>query len=394
MAGNNAAQSVHLRTACDPCSTAKVRCDKKHPACGRCAQFKLQCSYSHSRRHGRRTTLRKRPGYRRIGIFNTSTAAEDTAITTAVPIAPAVPLLTPASYNTLPPSTTLSIGGYHPTGSVTTGEVGLNDPSLLSTWSFGDDAAANGIDVGAFADWEIPDLPLLEPASSGTAYSTLTPLEKRSPASNVVSKHDCEAQAILILRSMQHGELHEGATSCATHPVQYAELNLRPSFDRVLATNKAALDGCARLMECSCALCPHIILLHVSILSKVLFWYRIAASNETDVPRSSQSQNSVSAGSLSPEDPPTPAQFSVAPTEVQVGMLDLNAEDEASLRRMLLLRELYRTRKVVNELMNVDRTALEKGDDLVRSSVEWSLGGIARVKEALGDVIEKMEQVG
>ncbi|KAI1277877.1 hypothetical protein F5Y07DRAFT_398025 [Xylaria sp. FL0933] len=126
-------------------------------------------------------------------------------------------------------------------------------------------------------------------------------------------------------------------------------------------------------MECSCALCPHIILLHVSILSKVLFWYRIAAANESHDSQATRNRNCVSAGSSSPEDPPTPAQFSVAPTEVQIGMLSLDAEDEASLRH---------------------RTALEHGDDLVRSSVEWSLGGITRVKEVLLDIIEKMEQPG
>lgn len=217
------------------------------------------------------------------------------------------------------------------------------------------------------------------------------PPEKRSLASNVVSKHYCEAQVISILRSMQHGELHEGATSCATNPVQYAGLNLRPSFDRVLATNKAALDGCARLMECSCALCPHIILLHVSILSKVLFWYRIAAANESRDPRATESRDGVSTGGSSQEDPPTPAQFGVVPTEVQISMLSLDAGDEASLRRMLLLRELHRTRKAIDELMNVDSTALENGDDLVRSSVAWSLGGITRIREVLLDVIAKME---
>ncbi|KAI0453334.1 hypothetical protein F5B21DRAFT_286679 [Xylaria acuta] len=115
-----------------------------------------------------------------------------------------------------------------------------------------------------------------------SSHHIFTPTEEQSPTLNTASTHDCEAQAIAILRSIQHGEMYEGATSCSINPILYAALNFRPRFDRVLATNKATLNGCARLMKFSCALCPHKILLHVSILSKVLFWYRVAATEKKD----------------------------------------------------------------------------------------------------------------
>ena len=41
-----------LRSTCDACSTAKVKCDKKQPTCDRCRTNSFRCSYSPSRRHG------------------------------------------------------------------------------------------------------------------------------------------------------------------------------------------------------------------------------------------------------------------------------------------------------------------------------------------------------
>lgn len=251
-------------------------------------------------------------------------------------------------------------------------------------------------------------------SSSSSPLSSSNSSSTTATATTATSTHDCEAQAISILRSMQHGEMYEGTTSCSTNPAQYAALNLRPGFDRVLATNKAALDGCARLMQCSCALCPHIILLHVSVLSKMLFWYRIAAIEEEEgedkgkedraskdgtMPRDTNNNNDngsngprITTTQYTPQDPPSPGRFGVSPTGIQVGMLQLDAEGESDVRRALLLRELRRAETVIDELINVDRTALDEGgDELVRSSVQWSLGGIERVREELRGVMGKIQ---
>ncbi|RWA05549.1 hypothetical protein EKO27_g9557 [Xylaria grammica] len=408
MAGGGQAQNVHFRTACDPCSAAKVRCDKKHPACDRCVQFKLQCSYSHSRRHGRRS-LRKKLAWEKMKIA--STAIGDPALVNPPTlIAPAGTLPGPTGWNLSVPSPPAPfIGSQDSRPPWDCGEAEIDDTStLFPSWPFGA-GSGPGIDVDSFARWDMPDLsppsPRLhspeppeppETAHGDTARSAPIPIERQYTTPITISTHDCEAQAISILHSMQHGEMQEGATSCSTNPVRYAELNLRPSFDRVLATNKAALNGCARLMKCSCALCPHIILLHVSILSKVLFWYRIAATDKTSPSQNTESgtgdqENTARTTSQSPEEPPTPDQFSVSPTGIQIGVLSLDAGDESELRRVILLQELRRTENVIDELMNVDRTALdENGDDVVRSSVQWSLGGISRVREELRNVMEKI----
>ncbi|GKT49750.1 sterol regulatory element-binding protein ECM22 [Colletotrichum spaethianum] len=42
-----------LRQTCDPCSEAKVKCDKGNPRCGRCDRLSYDCVYSPARRIGR-----------------------------------------------------------------------------------------------------------------------------------------------------------------------------------------------------------------------------------------------------------------------------------------------------------------------------------------------------
>lgn len=331
----------------------------------------------------------------------TSTAPEDKAPVIASSIAPAFAEPGPARSNPLLVSPLVPLGVAQGRDSLLDYERQEVDETsaLPSSWFSGDGFNAE-LDVSLYTGWNMANLsppPPLEadimPASEPSHHIS-TPMEGQSPTPNTASSHDCEAQAISILRSMQHGEMYEGATSCSINPIQYAKLNLRPGFDRVLATNKAALAGCARLMRCSCALCPHIILLHVSILSKMLFWYRVAAMEKASSSEYAGSVVDAHSASQCPEDPPTPDQFSVKPTGVQVGTLNLDAEDEYNLRRMLLLRELRKTEGVIDELINVDRTALdENGDEMLKSSVQWSLGGIARVREGLQAMIRKIEQV-
>jgi hypothetical protein len=44
---------IRLRSACDACSSAKTKCDKKQPVCDRCQASGFICSYRPSRRHGK-----------------------------------------------------------------------------------------------------------------------------------------------------------------------------------------------------------------------------------------------------------------------------------------------------------------------------------------------------
>ncbi|KAH8799114.1 hypothetical protein F5884DRAFT_812744 [Xylogone sp. PMI_703] len=52
--GNNATKVQHkIRTACDACQDAKVRCGREKPTCRRCENQGRTCIYSHARPLGR-----------------------------------------------------------------------------------------------------------------------------------------------------------------------------------------------------------------------------------------------------------------------------------------------------------------------------------------------------
>ncbi|KAL2867772.1 uncharacterized protein BJX67DRAFT_352226 [Aspergillus lucknowensis] len=263
--GSQKPQSVRLRTACDPCSTAKVRCDKKHPACGRCFQAGLGCSYSQSRKHGRQP-WRKRLAHGLQQVDNRP------------PPAPIKPAPQPLGL----PGQTPSIPWIEEQGWGSLLDYDQNEPVPILA-SFGAGVGADDVNFDGFMNWDTTNLPSLTPALESLQESS-------SPGPNT-STHDCEARAISILSSLQHGRMRRGLMSCSTDPAHvYADLELTPTFDRVLAVNRAALDGWSKLMRCSCARCPHLIFLYVSILSKMLFWYRVAAMGERHSAESTDSE--------------------------------------------------------------------------------------------------------
>jgi hypothetical protein len=53
-------EAPKLRSSCDGCGTAKVRCNRGRPKCSRCETLSLTCVYGPSRKIGK--PPRKRPG--------------------------------------------------------------------------------------------------------------------------------------------------------------------------------------------------------------------------------------------------------------------------------------------------------------------------------------------
>lgn len=333
---------THFRTACDPCSTSKVRCDKAHPSCDRCVQMGVRCFYSESRKHGKKAWRRKLASDRRAWAAAISLEPEIYPMGTTKPIAPTTALIQsewgsllslpqqPAIISTSPP---------HPALFHNEQQRAVTSSVLSPSWPV-DTSLSTIMGVSSTLDWNEADLSLPEPSSSGEAYplpglgqgqsSTTTSSGVRAPSSESRSRkstHDCEAQAVSILRLLQNNEISEGATSCLT--TLYDDLNLSPSFDRVLATNKLALNSWKRLMGCNCSQCPHLILLYVTVLSKMLFWYHIISETSLSPEGGGRENAGDSSNADAPTDrPPKIGEFDVLPTKVQVGLLDIDPEDQ------------------------------------------------------------------
>lgn len=148
-------------------------------------------------------------------------------------------------------------------------------------------------------------------------------------------------------------------------------------------------------MKCSCAQCPHLTFFYISILSKVLFWYRVVAAG--NCPRSgtendASSNRSQTSSSTQEVSPPPAGQFSVRPTLIQIGILDLDQEDQANLRCVILLRELRKVEKAIDEMTSVNRSTDHDAGDPASHAAKWSLLGISKIRDELQDTIQKVKQ--
>lgn len=451
-------QIVRLRQACDNCSSAKVRCDKKRPSCDRCAAMQLTCTFSPSRRHGKQS-WQKRTECERAKAAAAAAAAAATQTqaqahahvqlatlpglqTTASPSQGGESIASTLSSTSIRTPSNLLLDEQSWNSSLGYDFTALNGEShdllkqssanealdSLQFWSRDD--FQTGFDLGDLARSPLSTNDLSPtsafelsnstvPAEStgqpgkihdGPSLSAPEPQNKAPSSSNSTtttkSMHDCEARAITVLRSLHHSPVpHLNETTLLTA----TEQDLVPSFDKVLLANKAALNGWSELMSCTCASCPHLTFLYVSILSKVLFWYRVAAaascplvsnarsvsnnaSSETQSPPH-QTSSSTSSTPSSLDPPPRVEQFGVRPTTIQIGMLDLDQEDQANLRRVILLRELRKVEKAIDDMTSVSRNM---DDDVAYEAAhragEFSAAGISKIRDELQDMIRKVKQ--
>ncbi|WZH41930.1 Fusarubin cluster-transcription factor [Fusarium acuminatum] len=133
------------------------------------------------------------------------------------------------------------------------------------------------------------------------------------------------------------------------------------SIDTVLSVNKAALANLTPLLKCPCGRNPHIAMLHSAILSKVIFWYRVAVTARYH-----------SEG------------VELRPMKIQLGMLDLDDEDQATLQRAVLLRELRKAEKVMDTF-----DSFSVREDGVPG---WHASAVRDMREELQAIIQKIRK--
>ncbi|RSM08782.1 hypothetical protein CEP52_004514 [Fusarium oligoseptatum] len=351
---------VRLRLACDACTAAKVRCSKTHP-CERCIDNGQECFYSASRRHGKRSRHRKAE----------SDAQRSSSSEVPTPGAIAV-------------SNGMKSMSY---GSEFSWEERETSPQLSNY-----QASTLGNGIGKLDNWAFHDIDMMfdfddtsyisltEPwkttpgslTSQQTLSETITPPEQQTtpaeqptnatstppiePPHDPKQAHDCEALALGVLRSLHH---HNADGICKAPAANGSKP--MPSIDTVLFANKAALTNLIPLLKCPCARNPHIALLHSTILSKTIFWYRVAVTARYHAEGAE-----------------------LRPMKIQLGMLDLDDDDQATLQRAVLLRELRKAEKV-----------METFDECSASEEElpkWHATAIQNMKEELQAIIQKIKK--
>lgn len=440
-----AQQPVRVRLSCDSCSAAKVKCDKRRPACERCSSNQLHCTYSVSRRHGCKRKITCEPAVTAHGAVNkpqqcswggggssasgtkrryrdtvgfsayennevsgSSTANEGITFHNGNDLSDPFQNLADDDFtmsvdvdgsefsafafgNSLPTPDDRSQNGDPPPSHQEPGQAPWTPFVTPSTTSIhGEDLRISGCNVGLPAASEATDGASNRPTDSRKYPNQATGNEEPKEV------HDCEAYALALLRSLHHWPLyspekHNQITSsnqaCTVSEIHLAHSEVNPevlhSLDTILYANKCALSGVLKLLDCSCAQRPHLATLCMSIITKMLSLYEIAATTDISSPDSPSSVSPASAThNLSG---PRLARTTI----IQVGVFDLDEEDEAILQSGILLRKLRNMERAIGKFASLGGVDANDHDISVR---QWHSVTISMIKKELQRIYQNCKE--
>lgn len=326
-------QPIRLRQACDACTAAKVKCDKGRPACQRCLDGNELCQYSPSRRHGKRARRPKANSNQQASTISDYSSLSHSAtdlfnwgaidqISTASDTIPGFPPEDDPDFSSHISSADISLWTY------------LESPEALHIvdQEHTQSTSESRHDGSTSLDLRTPPSSLDKTKVNNSTEDITMSIDQPSTStshSNPDHAVECEARALSVLRSLQYSP---GTRRMSTHNLLRSENNLNiqrlahsvDSIETLLATNKSALSSLTQMLTCTCADNAHVALLHMTILSKIVFWYNVAVTARYCSER-----------------------VDLKPMDIQTGVLDLDDEDRASLHRVVLGRELERAMGVI-----------------------------------------------
>ena len=306
---------MKLRSACDACAVAKVKCDKKQPTCDRCRQNNFACAYSPSRRHGKHSWA--------------SRVAQQSALSL------------------------LPLPAYTPNESVNGRLENVNGNSNEPAPQTVVPMNLDQFDLD-WADFDMSGSMSMAPPVNILPPTDIVRAEPvTSPARFQPGVHDCEAKALTTLHSLHYCTMFHSempGVSMTNPPLQRPSISLIP-LDKVLMFNRLAIATIRSLLACSCAKQLHVGFLYMAILSKSLEWYRFAIAPQThadcpsiDTPGSSDCDTTTWSAS---ETIPTRG---VKATSIQIGSFNLEEDDQRALMRNVLTREVKKLEMVLDEM--------------------------------------------
>lgn len=263
-----------LRSSCNACGTAKVKCDRGRPQCHRCAAMELDCVYGVTRKSGK--PPRKRLAYAKRIMTPTpmptptamttptnDSGARDTSVLRHKPsdclgppssVQPSDLIMT--DIPSMEPVIANDVGGHHSL------EPSFFIPQCssmsLETWDMD-----FGMNISSFG----PATSVPDESQPSQGFSPVTP--------SVSTKHDCALESLEVFKDL---------TAAPPLAEENADTILA-QLDRVLQANRNAIDRLTRLFECSCSKPPYLVMLHSSTISRILGLYQQAAGCAHNVRR-------------------------------------------------------------------------------------------------------------
>ncbi|KAF7551410.1 hypothetical protein G7Z17_g5014 [Cylindrodendrum hubeiense] len=408
-----------LRTSCDQCGAAKVKCDRGQPECGRCVSHGRTCVYGVSRKMGKpprvklRSSIKRTPdaqlgagaGSTEVHKLDSSSCSDGIAetrdrleaMTDVIPAWDAVDenpscigldaldgLFNDLNGQFLPTSPALNFGEWAFTGHFNTNHISSNPRSV--------------------------PIPTPEPTDWGscpsTEASTTQPTAHQSPSDSTshsgrsllppmgISGHNCPQEAYDILRNLAFPEpskIHSIPSLGITPASATASVGNQVPLDHVLRLNSDASERLGSLLTCSCARSPHLAFLYASIISRVLLWYQQAAGY-TQNASWGHAIPDCSLGMGGAKGADAGAQYTtglaVAPAKMAIGTF--NVDDlriQTALKIQLLSGEMGRAGRLIDQFNSLnaggqcrtDESNFGSIDRLYQSLHSWLRGEHSRI---------------
>jgi hypothetical protein len=363
-----------LRASCDECGSAKLKCDRNQPNCGRCISLCLKCVYGVSQKAGKpRRALQDAscpPSTPKSNPFGPNTngppgsTADSTAIGSSLPRPPNWKTDSCASYMAID-----DLCSWH-----TKDPFHLGNGAGSSVFDSLLDSASlfpmtdRTPDLGSYSS---PDWNTAIPQSHVHSRADHTSVGER-PADS--SEHNCFREAFAILGSLssQTPVVSQPFPSAMSMPSSTStpESTTRLPLDHVLGLSREAIRRLGPLLVCSCARSPHLALLYASIISQILIWYHQAVYDSQSTPSDSntslpgsESHQPSNEGSISSstttrnvtQRQPSPTRtkstvLSITPIEMAIGTF--NVDDlrvQAAVKVQLLSGEIRRAGNLIDQ---------------------------------------------
>lgn len=419
-----ATTAPRLRDSCHACASSKLKCFKEKPTCSRCAKRGLVCEYVAAKRASRKHD-------RRLSIQNDIDAPSDTAATMKTTQA-----LTSVS-NWFAQDPAISNADSLPSSRLTypspipsTSSVSSNFFSNLlfplenpGSSAFPDlDAELDDFCVSpiSFSVPEMPDTEILGsasffpttpvdndgggggdgnssrkdpatlfdpfPVSEDTVSELFTLPHSRSPPNNHGShtgdqsgcsgshpddsSYFCLFRALSLMKQLFPSPSTAWKTP-ATSGLDKSTTN-PPAIQAVIAKNEHTIEALGTMLECPCSQDGYLLALVALIVFKVLGWYAAVALT---TPSSGNDNHSVqSLHSSQSAHWSRSEQVLLDPAEV--GSYCLDGEDSARMAAQLVLGELHRVQRLVNQLSAKLKMQAAKSDGLPGNSITSTLGNL------------------
>ena len=394
-----------LRSSCDACGAAKLKCDRAQPECGRCVSHGITCVYGFSRKMGKPPGQRFRSnptwtspdqvednGIERSG---DRTRGSNTALDldTFTSVADAHTGWDAVNGNTIGDMASLdaldSLYGDLPGASNPPTCTSMNTSHWAVTEPSNNDLLSSNVQ---FEHLPTPDSSdLRNYLSNGPVMPQSVSKQAESAMSSAGGKgHNCLRAAHEILGHLSFLDPDKGHSSETFLAATKESAACRVSLDHVLSLNREASERLGRLITCSCARSPHLALLYASAVSQILVLYEQAAGCMQSIPQTPSPANDIfrTDGAKNTSVLSGSSDLVVAPSKMTIGTFSVDdLRTETALKIQLLSGEMRTTSRLIDQFMpynsggpeSIDESDSGGIDSLYRSLKTWLRDEHARI---------------